>query len=164
MRGISFAGGALQLMGAIILIAFALFIATWVGAIALLAYISWWIYHTSSAPIETSQESRVFADANIRRPSELGEPTAPDVNDRPVPLPPATSIIAGFVGLIACVLTLDGIPYDGALPGAAASILAFVALRNTHLRRVWSRRAMLLTIGLGLWIVVFEVVGAGRTS
>ena len=77
----------------------------------------------------------------------------------PAALPPGQAATAAGMAALSFFLVLDGIPFDGIVPGLAAIFFGTAALREISAERIWSRRAMILAIGVGAVMIALNFFG-----
>jgi hypothetical protein len=170
MRELSVGLGILQVLVTFIFIALAVTLLSWLSAIGLLGYLVWWLVQRSRqrtrvAHVLERQPAVIYPVGGVQGVPELREPiptveaTARHRMTAPPALPPGQAATAAGMAALSFLLILDGIPFDGIVPGLAAIFFGKAALRVITAERIWSRRAMILAIGLGAVMTAVNFFG-----
>jgi phage shock protein PspC (stress-responsive transcriptional regulator) len=170
MRELSVGLGILQVLVTFIFIALAVTLLSWVSAVGLLGYLVWWLVqrsrqHTHVSRVLERQPAVIYPVGGVQGVPELREPiptveaTARHRMTAPPALPPGQAAAAAGMAALSFLLILDGIPFDGIVPGLAAILFGGAALRVISTERIWSRRAMILAIGVGAVMTAVNFFG-----
>ena len=170
MRELSAGLGILQFFVTFIVIALAVTLLSWASAVGLLGYLIWWFVQRSQHRIRAAravdrQPAVIYPVGGMQEVPELPElvPTAEAkarhrIAAPPAP-PPGQAATAAGMAVLSFLFVLDGIPFDGIVPGLAAILFGAAALRVISAERIWSRRAMILAMGVGAVMTVLNLFG-----